>query len=123
MFIISNQVYAEETLFSGSKWTTLDTILQSTYAFTLIADWAQTRQICKFDNLQESNPIMGRNPSNKTINIFFVGNFLIHTTISYFLPKPYRTVWQAYFIGVEKEAIEHNKNSGIHINFGGHTIY
>lgn len=100
------------------NWTTGDTVLESAFVAGAVVDWAQTRSLgsrrCVTDSQQiqschwESNALLGRNPSRATVNTYFPLVILGHAAVSALLPRPYRTIWQAVWIGVEVTAVRTN---------------
>ncbi len=99
------------------KWTTLDTVLQSAFVAIVIVDWQQTREFTgcrdKYPDKYETNPLLGPHPSAREVNQVIVGSIVVHSAVAYLLPKPYRTVWQAVWIGVEAQAVSANYSAGI----------
>ena len=115
------------TTASADEWTKTDTALQTTYAVVHLADWLQTISINKQDggsygkigeySIQyvETNPLLGKHPSNDRVNAYFATTLLLHTAISYVLPDPYRNIWQTVWIGVEAAQVVRNYNVGIRV--------
>jgi len=118
----------------AEEWTKLDTSLQVVYTVAHCLDWAQTRQISRhygqmtgyqqhndgrttFAVNQESNGILGPHPSRDTVDLYFASTLVAHTAIAYILPKPYRNIWQAVWIGVEVETVRHNYSVGVQARF------
>lgn len=121
------------TTTQADDWTKMDTALQTAFVAATVADWAQTRQISSQPEFsrpadrtirsytqtryREMNPILGEHPSTRAVNTYFVTYIITHTTISYLLPKPYRTIWQSVFVGVEIAYVRSNYNIGLKIKF------
>lgn len=103
------------------SWTAMDTYLQSAFFAVLFVDWQQTREFTgsphKYPGKSEANPVLGAHPSPREVNQFFAGSVLVHTGISYLLPRPYRTIWQSVWIGVEIGAVATNASAGITMRF------
>jgi hypothetical protein len=97
-------------------WTTQDTILQLSFTTVATIDWLQTKSFTR-EGAEETNPILGRYPSQHRINILTGAGILIHAGVSYVLPIKYRTIWQSFFLGVECMAISHNYLVGVRINY------
>ena len=76
------------------------------------ADMAQTMySINHLDNFVEVNPILGRNPSNEKIAVFFVGTGLLHAATTLYLMDHYPQYvkrWEHISIGVKGAAIVWN---------------
>lgn len=125
---------------ADAEWDKTDTALQATYTVLHIIDWGQTRWIAKnpyiyndktfttsygeiihysdsFKENPEANFILGRHPSVNKVNIYFASTLIAHTTVSYILPKKYRTYWQLTTIGFESAVIGHNFKAGIKFEF------
>lgn len=101
-----------------SKWTTLDTVLQLTYTTLHVMDWSQTLHISRnHDKFSEANAILGPYPSEGKINVYFATTLALHCMASYYLSKPYRTIFQITWIAIQYNRVQHNRNIGIGINF------
>jgi hypothetical protein len=102
-------------------WTRTDTLLASAYVAAQIADWNQTRQICRYPDLHESNPAIGDHPSAGAINRHFLKTTISDLTIAYLLKKTCPAwVSRAYLaasIGIEIDCIRTNYRNGIKVQF------
>lgn len=117
------------------KPTAEDYVLQTGFIGLMIVDWKQTNWISDnpkiFDGYtyspgmktahytehEEWNPILGKHPSHKKIAVYFSSSIILHTGISYILPKPYRNLFQVTGIGFELHATINNYKAGVKINF------
>ena len=103
------------------KWTAGDTALQTLYLATLEVDRAQTTYYGsrpqQFTESGWARNFIGEHPTSGQANRYFAACAIGHTVIAAMLPKPYRTVWQSFFIGIEASAISSNVNAGISIRF------
>ncbi len=103
------------------KWTTVDTVLQSTFVALVIVDWQQTREFTgcpdKYPGKYETNPLLDEHPRARDVNRVVAGSIIVHTAVAYLLPKPYRTIWQSLWIGVEAHAVYCNYKAGIELRF------
>lgn len=123
IFLITSPVFAADAPNTQDryKWTTLDTVLQSSFIALVLVDWQQTREFTgsrdKYPTKAETNPLMSEHPSAREVNRTIAGCILVHTGVAYLLPKPYRTIWQSVWIGVEAEAVYHNYCGGITLRF------
>ena len=120
------------------QWTRSDTALEIAGEGLTAMDWGQTRFIAHHDlsnpsdpvNTEykgrgtvykfyeaETNPIIGYTPSVGRVNTYFISVLLLHPVISYILPKPWRTYWQAGTIGLEGWQDWYNASKGIGIDF------
>ena len=115
-FIIPVIAHAADDKF---KWTATDTALQVVFLATLDVDRAQTVYGSKhhFEEVGFARSFIGPHPSSGRVNGYFATCAVLHTTVAYVLPKPYRTIWQSFFIGVETSSIRHNVNAGISVRF------
>lgn len=101
-----------------AEWTTQDTVFQTIFTGTMAIDCWQTYKFLYIDHDgSEKNPIIGKYPSKQKLFTLWGIALFSHTFISYSLPKPYRTFWQFFWIGVETNAIHHNYSCGTKINF------
>ncbi len=99
-------------------WDSIDTALQATFLTTLMVDRGQSlTDVHKRPELGFARVFVGSDPSQRQLNQYFLGAALVHTGISVLLPKPYRTIWQSVWIGVEAETIRRNTVVGIGIRF------
>jgi hypothetical protein len=118
LLLLSAPLYAE----TSYEWTTQDTILQSIVIGTILMDCWQTYTFLYTGDYRErgfyeTNPILGKYPSKKRYFIYWPSCVLIHTSISYLLPKPYRTIWQSVWIGIEIKYIHLNYSCGVRTKF------
>ena len=99
-------------------WTGLDTALQLTYTAVTIADWTQTLHIARNPGIYyETNPHLGRHPSEGRVNSWFAGCIALNAAIAAALPHPYRNIWQSFWIGYEYTYVESNINIGLKLSF------
>jgi hypothetical protein len=108
------------------KPTVEDYILQTGFIGLMIADWKQTNWIVDhpiiyhddfYTTHEEWNPILGKHPSKKKIATYFSTCIVLHSGISYLLPKPYRTFFQLSGIAIELRVTTDNYYSGVKINW------
>jgi hypothetical protein len=90
------------------RWTTEDYVLQASVVTLQAVDWMQTRYALSHESsfgenmqVRENNPLLGRHPSRGQLAVYFLGCMAGHTVIAMFLPKPYRSIWQSFWVGVE----------------------
>jgi hypothetical protein len=126
--VLAAPARAEESLpatFSPARsedlnaWTKTDTALQAIVLAELAVDRAQTReaQTRRQPELGWARTFIGTHPSHTQTDTYFAACALLHTAIAVALPKPYRTIWQGVWIGIEHEAISTNTNVGISMRF------
>lgn len=98
--------------------------MQAGYLVLHVADWGQTRNIVHRADTGcdgaptciERNPILGRNPSIKRVDSYFLFTAVAHTAISYALPPAWRRGWQYVTIGVEAGVVGYNYSIGLKID-------
>src|SRR5574337_410575 len=95
---------------STRTWTATDTVIEASFAAALGADWLQTRQITHAG--LETNPILGKHASRSKVDAYFATSLAGHALIAAALPRPYRTVWQCIWIGIETEVVRQNYELG-----------
>lgn len=114
LVVIASPVRAE----NKRSWTAGDTILQLTFSAVHAMDWSQTLYIARNPCTDhETNPVLGEHPSKGRVNSYFASTLVLHTAISYVLPKPYRTIWQVVWIGGQAVTVKRNIDVGIKIHF------
>lgn len=122
------------TVCLADDWTTGDTVRQSIYTALVVIDWKQSswaqshpRTETKCTPLNqcitisheyiEANPILGTHPSQGKLNNLVAASIVGHAAISYMLPRGWREGWQYVWIGIEGEAVNHNRSIGIKMRF------
>jgi len=83
-----------------------------------VLDWAQTRAIARDGTHYETNPIIGKYPSDADVNRYFIAALLTYNLVGeYLIDEKY----QAYFYGgvlvVHGQATMHNYNAGVRFRF------
>ncbi len=114
--------YAEER----QAWTAQDTGLQAIFISATLMDGAQTLRFSRTHDRREiCNPFLGSHPSRARVVTIISASMLAHTAIAFKLPvemvifgeKIYpRTIWQAFWIMVETDAVQHNRRVGLGLN-------
>jgi len=84
--------------------------------FLLIGDWGQTRYIAT-THYKEVNPILGKNPSLSTVNLYFGSAIIINGTIWKVLPKKYKKTYGYTIASYEAMIVLQNKVIGINVKF------
>lgn len=97
--------------------TTSEIGLESTYSALHIADWMQTSSMVGDQRWIENNPILGRNPSRRRVNLYFASTLAAHVIALKLLPARYRPWLLAITIGIEAGAVARNAHFGIRIKF------
>ena len=98
-------------------WTTQDKILEGIFTASMAMDYRQTSNI-HTGPWHEENSILGRFPSQASINEYFFATTALHAAITNLLPAgKIRTAWQCAWIGLELGTVERNYRLGIRLNF------
>ena len=103
--------------FAGPAWTTEDIWLESAWQVLHVADWGQTRYISESADYWEVNPILGRHPSRREVDAFFVLTSVLHWVISDSVGARDRLRWQWISIGVKGGTVWRNWLIGVRVQF------
>lgn len=98
------------------NWNTQDIVLESVGASLHLVDWSQTIYISR-NGHNEANPILGQHAPLGKIHLYFAGTLALHVTVAALLPRPYRTIWQSIWIGVEAGAVSRNFSLGVQLSW------
>ncbi len=113
------------------KWTWEDTALQTVYSGFLVADWSQTLHTARdhitqhnfrtgftpyYESQDGAQRFIGKYPSKRNVNMYFTTMMIGHAAVSYLLPKPYRTIWQSFYIIYEYDTVQKNRDIGLGVN-------
>lgn len=109
-------IFLSTPVYAFDKWDKEDITLQTIFTIETLIDWKQTKTFVKKGGI-ESNPFLGERPSQGKIDLYIGSSILLHAGVSHILPKKYRNYWQLIFIGIEAQAIHHNYQAGVRINF------
>jgi hypothetical protein len=98
-------------------WSTQDKALEGAFIVSMAMDYRQTSDL-HTGPWHEENSILGRFPSQATINEYFFATTALHAVVTELLPAgKIRTVWQCAWIGMELGTVERNYRLGIRLNF------
>lgn len=98
-------------------FTKKDWILQLGFTFLATIDWMQTKEFtANHPDLEERNPILGRDPSQVRIDTYMIFNIAAHGLATYAIDPKYREPWQMVFIIVEINSVNINYNNSIRIS-------
>lgn len=98
-------------------WTAEDIGLQAFDVILTAGDWLQTRAIAKNpDKFEEKNIYLGKHPSTKRVDRFFLGAVIFKGIVTHILPQDWRKAWQGVTIGISAGMITHNDHIGISIS-------
>lgn len=84
---------------------------------TIIADWAQTREIADNDNYYEKNSYLGPHPTTGEVNRFFINTLILHNLVGSMLPEKYRAVYYGGQLGFRLNVVKDNADIGIQFKF------
>ncbi len=102
----------------AGDWTTIDTQVEATYLVFHALDWGQTRVIASNpEEFRETNRVLGKHPSVRAVDTYFLATGLLHIGIAYVLSPKYRHVFQYVSIGIEVSTTIRNNGLGIKIAF------
>jgi hypothetical protein len=104
-------------LLGGEPWTRNDKLLEGAFVIATALDWRQTREIKHHPNLCEQNSLLGRHPSDTTVDSYFATTVLLHAVVADQLSGKWRTAWQCVWIGLEVGTVQRNYALGIRLNF------
>lgn len=95
-----------------------DDILGTAAVLTTFAiDYRQTLDIKNHPGMYETNPILGKNPTDRQVKQYFVGASLVTLAAVYLMPAEYRK----YFIGgalvMQIYTVGNNKRLGLRATF------
>jgi transcriptional regulator with XRE-family HTH domain len=99
----------------AAEWSTGDTWRELAYQGLLAVDCRQTWQgsVTHPEQFQETNPVMGPNPSKRRVIGVCVASSAGHYLISRALPNDWRVLWQSVTIFAELYAVDNNVNAGL----------
>jgi hypothetical protein len=96
------------------KWIPENTALLATDFVLTGLDYGQTKYIARHpDKYYEKNTILGKHPSESSVNTYFPLYFIAKNAITVALPNPYRLIWQGALVGADSYYVIHNKGMGI----------
>jgi hypothetical protein len=117
----ANQSVADQWGFSitpHTHWNEDDSYRQWMYLTAHTMDWLQTRYIATHSDIYyESNPVLGREPKQETVDAYFFSTAVLHSWIAYSLHPRYRKWFQYSTIVMETGYVGHNISLGIGFQF------
>ena len=94
-------------------WTPANTVCQGIYMTEHLVDWAQTKKIARSQNYYEMNPLMGKHPSQSTVDLYMGLSMFATLAISAMLTPKYRSTFQGFLLTIKTGLIIHNYQIGI----------
>lgn len=102
---------------AADAWSEADIARESAYLILHTIDYGQTSYISKHPNrFSEQNTILGRHPSQKMVDTYFLTTAILHVGAVHFMPKEWRPVFQSLWIGFEASAVTNNYRIGVKID-------
>ena len=80
-------------------------------------DMLQTLEIANNDAYYETNPILGKHPSETAVVTYFIARGFAHYHVTKMIPQKYRNIWHGYNVIYNYDVIRDNHELGIRINF------
>lgn len=102
---------------SASDWTEADANRQRLVLGTLYVDYKQTKDIKNHKGMYETNPLLGRHPSDVRIRNYFLLAGVGHTALVYNMRPDMRRKVQYATIALQLAVILHNKQIGLNYEF------
>ena len=90
------------------SWTPTQIVLESTYQVALLADWRQSSDFHR-TKIYETNPMLGKYPTQASLNQYFLISSVNHLLISSFLSTEYRPYFQGISIIFQGCFVAHNQ--------------
>ncbi len=82
----------------------------SIYTILHIIDYRQTLNVTK-EGYSELNFILGEKPSKEQIDLYFIGMYLVNTSVSLFLYNKNKRAWNlfmGFILGIKSTAVYYN---------------
>lgn len=111
-------LYLQLHIEARADMTNTELAKQAVYTGLLVLDYRQTLDIKNHPDMYEMNPLLGEHPGDSRIGRHFVTVGIVHATVAWFLPRPYKTWWQN--IGLVDEAFTVARNHfhvGLQVRF------
>jgi len=80
-------------------------------------DMLQTLEIANNDAYYETNPILGKHPSEAEVVTYFIARGLVHYQATRMIPQRYRNFFHGYNVVYNYNVIRDNHQLGIRIDF------
>ena len=100
-------------LVSCSTWSKTDRALLGTAITLRAVDYLQTKKLVKDPEHYEQNPILGENPKQNTIDLYFLTTAIGLTIIADKLSPKWRKHWLIGFSLISGTCVVHNFSIGI----------
>jgi len=104
-------------VFAGEPLNEKEWRLEAAMLAAGLVDYGQTRDIRNHPGMYETNPLLGRNPSDARIRNYFLLAGTAHVAVTRLLPRAYRPYWQWSTLAVEVGVVAHNYHIGLRADF------
>ena len=104
---------------TGSEWTAEQKSWYVASNILLLADWATTRDMTRRydEGYYERNLILGRRPSTRQVDLYFVTYLVGHYFLTDYLQGRNREIYLYTVTGIEGIAVSNNLNIGLKLRF------
>lgn len=102
---------------SADRLSETDLMGLGAIAATYVVDYKQTLDIKNHPGMYETNPILGKHPSDVKVRNYFIASGVVTLGAVYLLPKDYRKYLIGGVLVLEVGVIGHNKYIGLRTNF------
>jgi hypothetical protein len=93
---------------ADDDWSSTDSVMEASVQVALAMDALTTLQVLTEAGMVETNPILGRHPSELAVVGYGLAWMAGHYLIARLLPQPWRRIWQGLVFGVEVAAVTNN---------------
>jgi len=93
---------------AADPWKTGDKVIYGIYLSALAVDYSQTSYFLEKTNYEESNPLLGKHPSQGQVNFYFISAAIIPAILAHFIPGKYRTPALGLLALLEIRPVLHN---------------
>jgi hypothetical protein len=102
-----------------SHWTAEQRAWYMASNVAIVADWSTTRDLSRryHEGYHEINPVLGRRPSTREVDRYFVGALIAHYFVADWLPDQHRTFYLQTVTVVEGALVAHNLSIGLRLRF------
>ncbi len=101
-----------------AEWSGSDTAREVVWQGLHVADWGQTLEIARNPvDYHEVNPVIGKHPSVRRVNLYMLSSAVVHAGVSYVLPEKVKVYWQYLSIGISAGCVARNYNIGLGVKF------
>ena len=101
----------------NAEWTKADQQRQLLFTAIHLADWGQTLDTVERDNFHENNPVLGKNPSRRKVNIFMASTLAGHWYIAKNISNRNRKSFQIISLAAKVLLVIHNRHIGLKVRF------